>query len=811
MNSILRFPFLALIVAATYVLYLAPVHSPVFGESEVYAADDKPKKKKKRRKRRAKKKVEEEKASYIDPDDPTNVVGADSGFDHSDFEDKAEEIGQGLDAILLLDASRSMQRTDPARLRDQGAKLFLRFLSDEDRVSVIQFAENTSVLTPLTPATPEVQQKLDDSIEAVSTDGNFTDLWSPIVAAMELMRQEGRVNSKKVVILLSDGKMDPHPRTGTAAELTARLRDLDLPAYKEQKIELYTLALSDEADRKLLEEMAKSTNGISWYAPSVNKIHKIFSDLFLTIKRPQVVELEGDGFEVDSSVNEATFYISRENTEQVVTIIDPTGKEFDNTSFPPGVKWYRGDLFDVVTIRNPLPGRWGIKGLETPQGFATLLTELKLEVNWPASHLKIGDSVVMMVRLAENGESISTPGLKGVTFYSYKIINSRTGKIVSQGSLNDKGTHGDAKSGDDIFSDMVKIDKVGEYKALLAVTGPTFSRQQHISFSVSTSEILLEVTPPNEFTGDVGAIRVVVDKKLSSLKKAKVLLVAKPAEAKRAIAIPLNKFKRPDGSYDVPTQMLAAGQYELHARIKGIDPKTRKKVEMQSDVITFESKGATEELVMDESNEDILIEELDLGEEEEEEPESSDLIWGLSSAALSIVWAGGLGFLYYRRKGKDEPGTSAEERAAYEIPTEYLSRIEAIKKQVSETKRELSEAEFLLFAPAAEALGISAPKQAPKQEAESSETEAPSEEEGAEAEEGEQAASETEAIGEEEAISEEVEEGAADEAPASEEVEESEDAADESSEASPDDSAEEVEESDAESEEESDDESEPKE
>ncbi len=771
MSLKLRFAVLLLCITAVQFVQTSPHRIPSFGDAPVFAADKKTKKKK--RKRRARKKAEEEKASYIDPNEPTNVVGADSGFSHEDFEAQAEEVGVGLDAVLLLDASRSMQRTDPERLRDQGAKLFLRFLSEEDRVSVIQFAENTNVLTPLTPATPEVQQQLDDSIEAVSTEGNFTDLWSPIVAAMELLRQEGRPTSKKVVILLSDGKMDPNPRSGSAAELTKRLRQSDLPGYKDQKIELYTLALSDQADRNLLEEMAKATGGISWYAPTVNKIHQIFSDLFLTIKRPQVVELEGAGFEVDSTTTEATFYVSREKPEQVVSIIDPTGNEFNNTNFPPGVKWYRGDLFDVVTIRSPLPGRWAVKGLDTPSGFATLLTELKLEVNWPTTNVKVGDSVVLMARLAESGAAVSTPGLKEVTFYTYKIVNTRTGELYYQGSLSDAGEKGDAKAGDEIFSDMVKLDKVGEYKALVAVAGPTFSRQQHISFSVSTGAITLQVEPPNEFTGEQGAIHVEIDKKLSGLKKAKVQLVAKPVDAKKAIAIPLGKFKLPDGRYGVPTQMLEKGSYELHARIKGTDPKSKKTVEAQSDIIIFESKGATEKLIIDENEEDIVIEEVELDSEGEEEEEggSEDLFWGLGSLALALGWAGALGFFYYRAKGKQEPGVVVEQRDSYVVPEDIRGRIDALQAIASDTKRELSTQEFELFGAAATLIGVSAAAEdASGAEGESEEAEEQAQGESEESEESQDSAEASESE-EPQAEEEAAPESEAEEAQAAEESE----------------------------------------
>lgn len=86
-----------------------------------------------------------------------------------------------------------------------------------------------------------------------------------------------------------------------------------IPSLKKKGIRVYTLALSELADRPFLAQIAKETNGLSWYADSVNEVHRVFSDLFLSLKKPQVLELTDKGFEIDSSSTEATFFVSRKN------------------------------------------------------------------------------------------------------------------------------------------------------------------------------------------------------------------------------------------------------------------------------------------------------------------------------------------------------------------------------------------------------------------------------------------------------------------------------------------------------------------
>src|SRR5690606_15793206 len=120
-----------------------------------------------------------------------------------------------------------------------------------------------------------------------------------------------------------------------------------------------------------LNRLAEQSDGISWYAPDVESIHLKFSDLFLALKKPQVAPLEGGGFEIDPTVREATFYINREGVTGDISLVAPMGEIYSSESFPPNVKWYRGKMFDVVTVASPLSGRWAIRGVENPAGFAT--------------------------------------------------------------------------------------------------------------------------------------------------------------------------------------------------------------------------------------------------------------------------------------------------------------------------------------------------------------------------------------------------------------------------------------------------------
>lgn len=635
-----------------------------------------------KKKEAAKKTAKGEKSSEKTSAEP--VIGSGGEYSSNDFDEELVKTST-LDAVLLLDSSGSMQRTDPQRLKDQGAKLFLRFLAAGDRVAIMQFDSETTQLADFTPIDPNQLATLDGVIDSVKNEGRFTDLESPIAAAFKLLAEKGRSDAVKCVILLSDGKMDPQPSRGAPEALVEQMLNQDLAGYREKGIKLYTLSFSEESDRELLAKAAQATDGLNWYAPDGNTIHIKFSELFLTLKKPQLASIESGGFEIDGGVHEATFYITRPEPEKQVSLKDPTGKEITNFAFPPNVKWFKGELFDVVTITKPLPGRWQVAGLENPEGFATLLTDIKLQVRWPETNLKVGDKVQFMARLTSSGKPFEVEGLDNVIFYNFKIVSGAAGGVVSSGSLRDDGQGGDEKAADDIFTGVAKIEEGGEYKALITVTAPTFTRQQQVPFNVSTGLISLSLVPPDEFEKKPESLLITLSTEGTRLKKPKVQIVAKNTaeETEEGIILAATPLEGHPGSYAANPTRLPAGSYKLVATISGHDSKGKLE-QGASESVDYTSQGATEE-----------GETAEVATEEGESGVGADTIVGIIFLILSAAWAGGLNFFILRRFSFSK--SIPEERKPYSIPPELEAKISNITARSSAVRREPSANDVRIF------------------------------------------------------------------------------------------------------------------
>lgn len=398
-----------------------------------------------------------------------------------------------IDAVLVLDASGSMLVTDPGRLREEGAKLFIQFLKPGDRLAIVSFSDAAQELRPLSEYNSDQGEQINKNIAEVGNSGQFTDLSAGIRLAKDILEKSKREGASPTIILLSDGKMDPKPEAGTAQTLTSDLLNKILPDLKAEGIKIHTLAFSEQADKDLLAQIAVATEGTHYFTPDADKIHESYADLFVAVKKPQMLPLTSKGFKIDANIDEATFYVNAEEGAQV-QVVSPTGKRFDATTKADNLKWFKGQKFDVITVQKPEVGDWKILGLPSTDGFATVLTNLKLVTDWPAS-MNLGAPVLLQARLYDAEKPIVLPEMTQAIRYGFQIVpTDRVSEPVLREGLVDDGTHGDKIAADGIFSFAVDLMEPGEYKLQIVAQAPTFERRQQLSFRVKPRMVTLSVS-----------------------------------------------------------------------------------------------------------------------------------------------------------------------------------------------------------------------------------------------------------------------------------------------------------------------------
>ena len=524
-----------------------------------------------------------------------------------------------MDAVLLIDASGSMLKTDAQMLRYEGAKLFLQFLGKDDRLAIVSFTDKANVVSDLKEFSKEPSEAVVQQIQSIKTEGQYSDILEGIRAATKILEASPRNDAERIIVLLSDGKMEPNPQAGAPSTRTVELVNQVLPELKAKEIKVHSLAFSDQADKMLLSEISASTDGLNWFTASSDDVHKSFANLFLVVKRPQVLQMRSRSFTLDEDVDEATFYITRDEGAKL-NIISPKNQEMTVEKHPDWITWFAGKNFDVITMKEPDIGEWQVQGGGEAEGFATVLTNLRLVTDWPVV-VRVGDKSVVQARLYEGDKPVSLPEMSGVVQYAFQVVpTDRVAAAVAKDFLNDEGVDGDKIAHDGIFSRYCPISESGEYKLSIVARGPTFERTQQVPFRVRPSLLAFSIVPGGEdahadahgghdhqgggsdahhgsaasLKGDPSFVfRAELSKEALAFRDVEVRVEALSQDRKKTVVQLKRQHGEESAYYETTADSLPeAGTYTIKATLTGTSKKGQE-MEAQTDPVKFELSGVT--------------------------------------------------------------------------------------------------------------------------------------------------------------------------------------------------------------------------
>lgn len=604
---------------------------------------------------------------------------------------EGEESGSSekVDTVLLLDASGSMRRTDPLRLRDQGAKLITQFLKPGDRLAIVEFSEKANVIRPLTDFSEEQRSQIEADISKVGNSGIYTDLLEGIKAAHQLLKSNRRGDVSSSIVLLSDGQMDPNPQIAAASQRLSELEQSELPTLRDEGIRLHTLSLSELSDKQLLSRMAMETDAVSWHAPTADSVQQAFAELFLAVKKPQVLPLTSKGFPIDEGITEATFYVNKANSTEEISLEAPNGRKVTALSLPANVQWFQGTKFDVITIDSPEIGNWRVQGLPVTDSFATVLTNLKLVAEWPANQIFAGEPALLQVRFYESKKPVSLPELSGVVEYTYEVLPiDKVSEPIIRAQLHDDGEHGDERARDAVFSSLVKIDEIGEYRLTVSARAPTFVRQQQLPFRVKPRMISLKASKPEEeeahvVEGHEGEVFIIeLSEETSSLRDINVELRAVDSD-RRILNLKPTQSHDNKLMYEVSTGLLPKeGYYTISALLSGEDKKKKKRVKFASNELEYEYVKA---------HDAPKVEVVEIVKKEEPVEEGPPSAWPYVILLAVLNIGAGAGALLVLKKAVAGVTIAVRE---YQAPQEMIDIVAALKKKIQVTEVNPSDAMF---------------------------------------------------------------------------------------------------------------------
>ena len=206
--------------------------------------------------------------------------------------EKREILSQGIDIVLAIDVSSSMESTDlgAASRLDVSKQVVADFVDGRinDRLGLVVFAGEAYTQCPLTLDYGVFLAFLKD-VEIADEDWDGTAIGTAIATAVNRLRDSAATS--KVVILLTDGlnnRGEIDPRTAAKAAEAVGVRIYTIGAGSDGEILRRVdgglfgprhVRVKVEIDEDTLREVAESTGGRYFRATSVEKLAAIYDEI----------------------------------------------------------------------------------------------------------------------------------------------------------------------------------------------------------------------------------------------------------------------------------------------------------------------------------------------------------------------------------------------------------------------------------------------------------------------------------------------------------------------------------------------------
>ena len=197
-------------------------------------------------------------------------------------------ISRGIDIVFVLDESPSMAAQDfpPTNRFDAAKEVIKNFVSsrEHDPVGLVTFAEEAALRIPPTLDYENFKASV-DKLELMEL-GNGTAVGLGV--AIAALHMQNSTAKQKAIILITDGESNageivPESAADIAARMGIKIYSIGIGSRGEVPIEyrdrdsgkIITGRYDSDFDEKLLREIADSTGGRYYYAPSTNALGNV--------------------------------------------------------------------------------------------------------------------------------------------------------------------------------------------------------------------------------------------------------------------------------------------------------------------------------------------------------------------------------------------------------------------------------------------------------------------------------------------------------------------------------------------------------
>jgi hypothetical protein len=294
-------------------------------------------------------------------------------------DEPSEEARPGHNIAIVLDASGSLEYTDPEQLRFEALNKFIVLLSQKPgAVSLggVVFSEDIPVRQELIPADDWVnKQQVMSALESITHEG-WTNIGLGLNTGVDLLDEAQSNNAASSFILfISDGTTDMPTESAMTRSLDEKANAVMRAREAGYPIHTICLNVNGEADMAELQQIADSTGGRFEEVSSPEDLVRV-SSMLNAILFPSGIPDNGKSGEYiipESGVLDIAFTVPPVGVEEVNIVfegavdsyglVDPQGSVSTYEDLQANL--YQSRTFDILKLRQPLPGAWQLQAYGT--------------------------------------------------------------------------------------------------------------------------------------------------------------------------------------------------------------------------------------------------------------------------------------------------------------------------------------------------------------------------------------------------------------------------------------------------------------
>ncbi|WP_379132415.1 VWA domain-containing protein [Paenibacillus sp. sgz500958] len=327
-----------------------------------------------------------------------------------------------IDAVLLLDTSNSMNKSDKNSIAGEAMKMFIDMLSTQgDKVGIVAYTDKVQrekALLQINSAGDK--QDLKDFIDGLDR-GPYTDIAVGMEEAVKVLQNGSDPSHEPMIVMLADGNNDLDEASGrTQSQSDQELKDA-VETAKKNGYPVYTIGLNADGklNKEILADISDQTGGKAFSTDTADDLPEILSEIFashLKLKIVPVQSITANGNFQDVTVNVPNASVLEANisimSSQPVTVklTDPSG---NSVAIPSDdVLLSKSKTYSLIKLLSPAQGDWKlqVKGVAKDKIDINLVFNYDMELKidpLSSSTYKKGDKIDITSHLFSNGTQVT--------------------------------------------------------------------------------------------------------------------------------------------------------------------------------------------------------------------------------------------------------------------------------------------------------------------------------------------------------------------------------------------------------------------